>query len=42
MLALEQKTKKAIELYQNLTNNVNRTFEETNKEFNKSIIKPKF
>lgn len=42
MLALEQKTQKAIELYENLTNNVNRTFEEVNKEFNKSVIKPKF
>ncbi len=42
LMALEQKTQKAIELYENLTNNVNRTFEETNKEFNKSVIKPKF
>jgi hypothetical protein len=42
LLALEQKTQKAIELYENLTKNVNRTFEETNKQFNKSIIKPKF
>jgi superfamily II DNA/RNA helicase len=40
--ALEQKTKKAIELYENLTNNVNQSFEHKTKEFNKEIIKPKF
>ena len=40
--ALEQKTKKAIELHQNLTKNVNRSFEHKTKEFNKSIIKPNF
>jgi len=40
--ALDQKTKKAIELHDNLTKNVNRTFKEDNKEFNKSIIKPSF
>jgi len=40
--ALEQKTKKAIELYENLTKNVNQSFENKNKEFNKQIIKPSF
>jgi len=40
--ALEQKTKKAIELHKNLTENVNRSFENKVKEFNKEIIKPKF
>lgn len=40
--ALDQKTKKAIELHDNLTKNVNRTFKESDKEFNKSIIKPSF
>ena len=40
--ALEQKTKKAIELYENLTKNVNQTFEDKNKSFNKELIKPKF
>lgn len=40
--ALEQKTKKAIELHKNLTENVNRSFEHKTKEFNKEIIKPKF
>jgi len=40
--ALEQKTKKAIELYQNLVKNVNSSYDETKKEFNKDIIKPKF
>jgi hypothetical protein len=40
--ALEQKTKKAIELYQSLTNNVNRTFIHRTKQFNKSVIKPSF
>jgi SNF2 family DNA or RNA helicase len=40
--ALQQKTKKAIELHENLTKNVNSTFEHVTKEFNKSIIKPKF
>ena len=38
--ALEQKTQKAIELYENLTKNVNRTFEETKKEFNKEVKQP--
>jgi len=40
--ALEQKTQKAIELHKNLTQNVNRSFEHKTKEFNKSIITPKF
>lgn len=40
--ALQQKTKKAIELHENLTKNVNSKFEHVTKEFNKSIIKPKF
>jgi SNF2 family DNA or RNA helicase len=40
--ALQQKTKKAIELHKNLTENVNRSFENKVKEFNKEIIKPKF
>lgn len=38
--ALEQKTQKAIELYENLTKNVNNTYLETKKEFNQKIIKP--
>ena len=40
--ALEQKTQKAIQLYKNLTENVNRSFENKVKEFNKEIIKPTF
>ena len=40
--SLQQKTQKAIELHTNLTNNVNSSFEETVKEFNKEIITPKF
>ena len=39
---LQQKTKKAIELHENLTANVNNTFINKTKEFNKEIIKPKF
>jgi hypothetical protein len=42
MEALQQKTDKAIELYKNLTENVNREFTITSKEFNKQIIKPSF
>lgn len=42
MEALQQKTDKAIQLYKNLTENVNREFTITSKEFNKQIIKPKF
>jgi superfamily II DNA or RNA helicase len=40
--ALQQKTKKAIELHENLTKNVNQSFTNKLKEFNKEIIKPKF
>ena len=40
--ALEQKTQKAIQLHKNLTENVNRNFENKVKEFNKKIIKPNF
>ena len=40
--ALEQKTEKAIELYQNLINNVNRSFVDQTRQFNQEIIKPKF
>ena len=40
--ALQQKTQKAIELHENLTKNVNGTFTNITKEFNKEIIKPNF
>lgn len=40
--SLQQKTKKAIELHENLTRNVNRTFTNIKKEFDKQIIKPNF
>jgi len=40
--ALEQKTQKAIELHKNLTDNVNNSFRDVRKEFNKDILKPKF
>lgn len=40
--ALEQKTQKAIQLHKNLTENVNSTFINVKKEFNKELIKPKF
>lgn len=40
--ALEQKTKKAIELHSNLTKNVNSVYTHKQKEFNKNIIKPSF
>jgi superfamily II DNA or RNA helicase len=40
--ALQQKTQKAIELHKSLTENVNRSFENKIKEFNKEILKPKF
>ncbi len=40
--ALQQKTQKAIELHKNLTKNVNRSFEDKVKEFDKTIIKPNF
>jgi len=39
---LQQKTKKAIELHENLTKNVNQSFTNKVKEFNKEIIKPNF
>ena len=38
----KKKTQKAIQLHKNLTENVNRSFENKVKEFNKQIIKPKF
>jgi hypothetical protein len=40
--ALEEKTQKAIELYSQLTKNVNSNFTNKTKEFNKEIIKPTF
>jgi len=40
--ALEQKTKKAIQLHKNLTENVNGSFINKVKEFNKETLKPKF
>jgi len=40
--ALEQKTQKAIELYENLVKNVNSDFTDIKKEFNKELIKPNF
>ncbi len=40
--AIQQKTKKAIELHEQLTKNVNQSFTESKKEFNKEIIKPSF
>ena len=40
--ALQQKTQKAIELYENLTKNVNSVFTNITKEFDKELIKPKF
>ena len=40
--ALEQKTKKAIELHTKLRDNVNRDFSNNTKEFNKIITLPKF
>ena len=42
MDSLKKKTEKAIQLYQNLTKNVNGSFEESQKEFNKKIELPKF
>lgn len=39
---LENKTKKAVELYQNLVNAVNKPYLDSVKEFNKPIIKPSF
>jgi len=40
--ALQQKTQKAIQLHKSLTENVNRSFENKVKEFNKPLIKPNF
>ena len=40
--ALQKKTEKAIQLYENLTKEVNSTFVHNVKEFDKQIIKPKF
>jgi len=40
--SLQKKTQKAIELHKNLTNNVNNSFKQNIKEFNKEIITPKF
>ena len=40
--SLKRKTEKAIQLHKNLTENVNRSFINNTKEFNKEIIKPKF
>lgn len=40
--AIQQKTKKAIELHKQLTENVNRDFTDNKKEFNKEIILPSF
>jgi ERCC4-related helicase len=42
METLQQKTQKAIELYENLTKSVNAVYIEQTKDFNKDIIKPKF
>jgi hypothetical protein len=39
---LEQKTDKAIKLYQNLTESVNAKFEHSLKEFNQEVLKPSF
>jgi hypothetical protein len=40
--ALEQKTEKAIQLHKSLTENVNNSFKNVTKEFNKPILTPKF
>lgn len=40
--ALQEKMKKAIKLYENLTKSVNQNFEHQTKQFNQSINKPKF
>lgn len=40
--ALQQKTEKSIQLYKNLTENVNKSFENKTKQFNKKMIKPNF
>ena len=40
--SIEKKTRKAKELYTNLVSNVNSSFVDSKREFNKEIIKPKF
>ena len=40
--AINQKTKKARELYENLIKSTNTVYTQINKEFNKEIIKPRF
>ena len=40
--ALQTKTEKAIQLYENLVKNVNENFKDNKKEFNKEVITPKF
>jgi superfamily II DNA or RNA helicase len=40
--ALQQKTDKAIQLYESLVKNVNEVYKQDKKQFNKEIIKPKF
>ena len=40
--ALDQKTKKAVELYQKLTDSVNTSYLQNNREFNQEIITPNF
>lgn len=42
MQALEQKTQKAIELYENLVQSANSSFENSTKEFNKTVKLPEF
>lgn len=42
LMALQEKTEKAISLYENLVKNINSTYEHQYKEFNKLIIKPRF
>ena len=42
MEALEQKTQKAIELYENLTKAVNRPYHHYTKQFNKQVQLPEF
>ena len=40
--AIQQKTKKAVELHKKLTENVNGVFVDNKKEFSQDVIKPKF
>ena len=42
MQALQEKTAKAIELYENLVRNTNRSFNHLTKEFNQQLILPEF